>query len=158
MSWTSWLERSALGTLLRENIWLYPGIEIVHILSFAVLIGAATFFDLRLIGLSRGISVQALAGHLLPWARLGLAVAAPTGVLLFIADASALAGNPAFRIKLALIALAILNTVIFHRWTARSMRDWDVGQSTPLRAKLTGIVSLALWASVVAGGRLIAYV
>jgi hypothetical protein len=158
MPWTSWLERSALGTLIRDSVWLYPGIEIVHILSFAVLIGAAVLFDLRLIGLSPGISVQALAGHLLPWARLGLAVAAPTGVLLFIADATALAGNPALRIKLLLIVLAILNTVIFHRWTARSMSNWDVGQPTPLGAKLAGIVSLVLWASVVAGGRLIAYV
>ena len=158
MPWTSWLERSAFGTLIRDSVWLYPGIEIVHILSFAVLIGAAVLFDLRLIGLSPGISVQALAGHLLPWARLGLAVAAPTGVLLFIADATALAGNPALRIKLLLIVLAILNSVIFHRWTARSMSNWDVGRPTPFRAKLAGIVSLVLWASVVAGGRLIAYV
>jgi hypothetical protein len=157
-AWLGWLERSAVGTALRESVWLYPGVEIVHIVSFAVLVGAAVLFDLRLLGLSRGVSVQALAGHLLPFARLGLAVAAPTGVLLFIADATALSGNPAFRIKLALIALAILNTVIFHRWTARSMSAWDIGQPTPLGAKLAGVVSLVLWTAVVAGGRLIAYV
>jgi hypothetical protein len=156
--WLSWLERSALGTALRESVWLYPSIEIVHIVSFAVLIGAAVLFDMRLLGLSRTISVRALEGHLLPWARLGLAVAAPSGVLLFITDATALAGNPAFRIKLLLIALAILNTVIFHRWTARSMGSWDVDQPTPLGAKLAGSVSLVLWLGVVAGGRLIAYV
>jgi hypothetical protein len=104
------------------------------------------------------VSVQALAGHLLPFARLGLGVAAPTGILLFISDATALSGNPAFRIKLVLIALAILNTVIFHRWTARSMSAWDIGQPTPLGAKLAGLVSLVLWIAVVAGGRLIAYV
>lgn len=147
-----------LGTALRESVWLYPSVEIVHIVSFAVLIGAAVLFDLRLLGLSRGISVRALAGHLLPFARLGLGVAAPTGILLFIADATALAGNPAFRIKLALIALAILNTVIFHRWTARSMSAWDIGQPTPLGAKVAGLVSLVLWTAVVASGRLIAYV
>lgn len=147
-----------LGTALRESVWLYPSVEIVHIVSFAVLIGAAVLFDLRLLGLSRGISVRALAGHLLPFARLGLGVAAPTGILLFIADATALAGNPAFRIKLALIALAILNTVIFHRWTARSMSAWDIGQPAPLGAKVAGLVSLVLWTAVVASGRLIAYV
>jgi hypothetical protein len=156
--WLALIERSALATALREDPWLYPGVEILHILGFAILIGAATMFDLRLLGWSKTVSVQALAGHLLPWARAGLGLAAPTGVLLFIADAGALAGNPAFQLKLVLIVLAILNTVVFHRWTARSIGTWDVGQPTPLGAKLAGIVSLVLWASVVAGGRLIAYV
>jgi hypothetical protein len=157
-SWLAWLERSTLGSALREDPWLYPAVEILHILGFAILIGAAAMFDLRLLGLSRAISVRALAGHLLPWARAGLALAAPTGILLFITDAGALAGNPAFRIKLVLIVLAIVNTMVFHRWTARSIDRWDVGQPTPLSAKLAGIVSLVLWAGVVAGGRLIAYV
>jgi hypothetical protein len=94
----------------------------------------------------------------LPWARAGLGLAAPTGVLLFITDAPTLAVNPAFQIKLVLIALAILNTVVFHRWTGRSMASWDVAQPTPLGAKLAGSVSLVLWAGVVTGGRLIAYV
>lgn len=157
-SWLVWLERSLLGTSIRESPWLYPGVEIAHILGFAVLVGAAVLFDLRLLGLSREIPVRALAGHLLPWARVGLGVAAPTGVLLFISDATALAGNPAFQIKLGLIVLAILNTVVFHRWTARSIGAWDVGQPTPLAAKLAGLVSMVLWIGVVAGGRLIAYV
>ena len=85
------------------------------------LIGTAAMFDLRLLGVSRGISVSALAGHLLPWARAGLGLAAPTGVLLFITDAATIATNPAFQLKLVLIVVAVLNTVVFHRWTARSM-------------------------------------
>jgi hypothetical protein len=158
VEWLVWLERSVLGTAIRESAWLYPAVEIAHILGFAVLVGAAFLFDLRLLGLSRGVAVRALAGHLLPWARVGLALAAPTGVLLFAADATALAGNPAFRIKLVLIVVAILNTVIFHRWTARSIAQWDQHQPTPLGAKAAGLASMLLWAAVVAGGRLIAYV
>ena len=156
--WLGWIERSTLGTALREDPWLYPAVEVCHIVGFVVLVGAAAMFDLRLLGLSRAISVQALAGHLLPWARAGLALAAPTGVLLFISVASTIAYNPAFQVKLILIALAILNTVVFHRWTARSMAVWDVARPTPLGAKLAAIVSLVLWTGVIVGGRLIAYV
>lgn len=155
--WLAWIERSALGTVLREDPWLYPAVEIAHILGFVILVGAAAMFDLRLLGLSPAVSVRALAGHLLPWARAGLALAAPTGVLLFITDATTLAFNPAFQVKLVLIVLAILNTVVFHRWTARSLDAWDVARPTPLGAKLAAIASLAFWAGVVAGGRLIAY-
>ena len=156
--WLASIERSPLAVVLREDPWLYPGIEVCHILGFVILVGAAAMFDLRLLGLSRAISVRALAGHLLPWARAGLAVAAPTGLLLFISDATALAANPAFQVKLVLIVLAILNTVVFHRRTARSLASWDVARPTPLGAKLAAVVSLVLWAGAVVGGRLIAYV
>ena len=156
--WLRWIERSPLATVLREDPWLYPGVEVCHILGFVILVGAAAMFDLRLLGLSRALSVQALAGHLLPWARAGLGLAAPTGLLLFISDATALAANPAFQVKLILIVLAILNTVVFHRWTARSLASWDVARPTPLGAKLAAIASLVLWAGAVVGGRLIAYV
>ena len=156
--WLRWIERSPLATVLREDPWLYPGVEVCHILGFVILVGAAAMFDLRLLGLSRAISVQALAGHLLPWARVGLGLAAPTGLLLFISDATALAANPAFQVKLILIALAILNTVAFHRWTARSLASWDVARPTPIGAKLAALVSLVLWAGAIVGGRLIAYV
>lgn len=153
-----WIERSPLAVVLREDPWLYPAVEVAHILGFVLLVGAAAMFDLRLLGLSRTIPVGALARHLLPWARTGLALAAPTGLLLFVTDATTLAANPALQIKLVLIVLAILNTVVFHHWIARSLPSWDVGHPTPLGAKLAAVVSLVLWGGVVAGGRLIAYV
>jgi hypothetical protein len=156
--WLAWVEQTSLAVALREHPWLYPAVEIGHILSFAVLIGAAAMFDLRLLGVSRGVSVNGLARHLLPWARIGLGIAAPTGVLLLIPDATAIASNRAFQVKLVLIALAILNAGVFHRWTARSIATWDVAGPTPLGARLAGIVSLVLWAGVVTCGRLIAYV
>ena len=156
--WLRWIERSPLATVLREDPWLYPGVEVCHILGFVILVGSAAMFYLRLLGLSRALSVQALAGHLLPWARAGLGLAAPTGLLLFISDATALAANPAFQVKLILIVLAILNTVVVHRWTARSLASWDVARPTPLGAKLAALVSLVLWAGAIVGGRLIAYV
>ena len=156
--WLAWLERTPLALLLREHPWLYPLVEIGHILGFVVLVGAAAMFDMRLLGVSPGLSVRALAGHLLPWARGGLALAAPSGVLLFLTDAAAIATNPAFQVKMGLIVLAILNTVVFHRRTARSIDAWDTGRPTPLGAKAAAVCSLVLWAGVVAGGRLIAYV
>lgn len=157
-SWLAWLERTSLALALREHAWLYPAVEICHILGFVILVGAAAMFDLRLLGLSRGVSIRALAGHLLPWARGGLVLAAPTGVLLFLADASSIGVNPAFQLKLGLIALALLNAAAFHRWTARTMAAWDVGEPTPPGARLAGLASLLLWAGVIASGRLIAYV
>jgi hypothetical protein len=157
-AWLRWVEDTAVAVAMRESSWLYPTVETLHILGFVVLVGAAAMWDLRLLGLSRRLPVTAMARHLLPWSRAGLLLAVPTGVLMFMSDATATAANPAFRLKLALIGVALLNAAAFHRWTFRSVRAWDCEVAAPIPARLAGGLSLALWVTIIACGRLIAYV
>ena len=156
-AWAVWLEGTALGTAMRQWLWLYPIVEIVHIMGFVILIGSAFMFDVRLLGLGRGLPVSALADHLLRWARWSLVLVLPTGSLMFIAHATEMFTNPAFRVKLILIAAAFLNAGLFHRWPFRAVGDWDTEIAAPLPAKLAGALSLTLWTGVVACGRLLAY-
>ena len=156
-AWAVWLEGTALGTAMRQWLWLYPIVEIVHILGFAILIGSAFMFDVRLLGLGRGLPVSALADHLLRWARWSLLLVLPTGSMMFIAHATEMSTNPAFRVKLILIGAAFLNAGLFHRWPFRAVGDWDTEIAAPLPAKLAGALSLTLWTGVVACGRLLAY-
>jgi len=120
-------------------------------------VGAAFMFDLRLLGLGRAMPVSALADHLLRWARWALVLVVPTGTLMFVAHATEMSSNPAFRLKLLLIAAAFLNAGVFHRWPFRAVGDWDTEIAAPLPARLAGGLSLALWTGVVACGRLLAY-
>jgi hypothetical protein len=94
--WLEALERSALGTAMRDSNWLYPAAETVHLLGLATLVGCAVAFDLRLLGVCRHLPARATARHLLTCARLGFAVAAISGFLLFTSDATAVAADPAF--------------------------------------------------------------
>jgi hypothetical protein len=155
--WAVWLETSGVAVAMRQWLWLYPTVEIVHILGFVVLVGAAFMFDLRLLGLSRGLPVSAMAEHLLRWSRLALLVVAPTGALMFMAHATEMLVNPAFRLKLLLIAAAFLNAALFHRWPFRAVGDWDAEMLAPWPARLAGGLSLLLWTGVIACGRLLAY-
>jgi hypothetical protein len=156
-AWAVWLETSGLAVAMRQWLWLYPAVEIVHIVGFVVLVGAAFMFDLRLLGLSRGLPVSAMAEHLLRWSRLALVLVAPTGALMFTAHATEMAANPAFRLKLLLIAAAFLNAGLFHRWPFRAVGDWDTEIAAPWPARLAGGLSLVLWTAVIACGRLLAY-
>lgn len=156
-AWLVWLETTALAVAMRQWLWLYPIVEIAHILGFVVLVGAAAMFDLRLLGLSRGVPVTDLARHLLPWARGGLAIVAPTGLMMFTAHATEIAVNPAFRLKLILIAGATLNATVFHRWPFKSVSAWNQYAEAPRTAKLAACVSLVFWAGVISCGRLLAY-
>ena len=65
--------------------------------------------------------------------------------------------NPAFRLKLVLIAAAGLNAAIFRRAPFRSVGDWDTGRRAPVAARIAAGVSLVLWTAVIACGRLLAY-
>ncbi len=156
-AWLAWLEGSAVAVAMRQWLWLYPIVEIAHIAGFVVLVGAAAMFDLRLLGLSRRLPVAALGRHLLPWARASLALVVPSGLLMFTAHATEMAGNPAFRLKLVLIAAAGRNAALFHKGVFKSVRTWDQERSAPPAAKLAAALSLALWSGVLTCGRLLAY-
>ena len=155
--WLAWLEATGLGRAMRQWLWLYPIVEIVHIAGIVALVGAAAMFDLRLLGFSRRLPVSAMAAHLLPWARAGLAVVVPTGVMMFVAHATEMAENPAFRLKLVFIAAALANAAAFHRWPFRSVSRWDIYAPTPSSARFAAVASLVLWSCVIACGRLLAY-
>jgi len=156
-AWAVWLEGTAVGTAMRQWLWLYPIVEIVHIVGFVILVGSAFMFDFRLLGLARGLPVSALADHLLRWARWSLVLVVPTGSLMFIAHATEMSTNPAFRLKLILIVAAFLNAGLFHRWPFRVVGDWDTEIAAPLPARMAGVLSLVLWTGVVTCGRLLAY-
>jgi hypothetical protein len=63
-----------------------------------------------------------------------------TGPLLFISDTARYSSNPAFRVKMALLLIALASHFTIHRKHTR----------------LAAILSMILWTSVVIGGRAIA--
>src|SRR5262245_63698363 len=89
------IERSALATAMRQELWLYPSVEIVHILGFVTLVGSIAVLDLRLLGISRALPVRNLARHVLPWSLGALLLIGPTGLLMFMAPASDFIGHRA---------------------------------------------------------------
>ena len=156
-AWLVWLETTRAAAAMREWLWLYPAVEIVHILGFVLLVGAAFLFDLRLLGLARHLPVSGMAGHLLRWARRSLLLVVPSVLLMFAAHATEMADNPAFQLKLVFLAAAALNAGLFHRVPFRSVGDWDTEVHAPALARGAAVVSLVSWTGVIACGRLLAY-
>ena len=61
-----WLEDSSLAVAIRQSAWMYPALEIVHIIGIVLLVGPALMFDLRLLGFGKHISIDVLAKFLFP--------------------------------------------------------------------------------------------
>lgn len=151
------IEGSALGQAMRQWLWLYPAVEIVRIAGIALLVGSIVILDLRLLGVSRSLPLRRLAAHILPWSAASFALIIPSGLAMFVAHASDLMGNAVFPLKICLILLAGANAGIFHAGVFRSVAQWDVDVMPPLAARVSAALSLLLWISVIACGRLLAY-
>ena len=149
------LAASPVAEAMRGSAWLYPIVEIVHIVGFAVLVGSVAMFDLRVLGFARAVPVLAAGRMLLPWSITSMLVIVPAGLLLFSAHPLELAANTVFRLKLLLIALAGLNALSFHVGIYRSAAAWP--GAAPVLAKIHAGASLALWIAVISCGRLLAY-
>ena len=157
MTPTGALENLAIAKAMRENLWLYPAVEIVHIVGFVVLVGSVVMFDLRVLGISKAISVRALARHLLPWSLAALALIVPTGLMMFAAHANDFISNRAFQVKMGLLLVAGINAAIFHTGPYQGVAAWDTNAVAPGGARVSVALSIAVWIAIIACGRLLAY-
>ena len=149
------LDASAVAAAMRGSTWLYPAVEVVHIVGFSVLVGSVAMFDLRVLGFGRSVAVMAAGRLLLPWSMMSMLVIVPAGLLLFSAHPKELAVNQVFQLKLVLIALAGLNALSFHFGVYRSAPTWK--EHAPRLAQLQAAASLGVWIGVIACGRFLAY-
>ena len=151
------IEALGIAKAMRENLWLYPSVEIVHIVGFVILVGSVVMFDLRVLGLSKQVSVRGLARHLLPWSLGALVLIVPTGLAMFAAHAGDFISNRAFQLKMCLLLTAGMNAAIFHTGPFRGVAQWDTQSPAPVGARVSAAVSIAVWFSIIACGRLLAY-
>ncbi|MGV3741518.1 MAG: hypothetical protein ACO1NO_04335 [Burkholderiaceae bacterium] len=152
-----WLEATALSQAMRGSLWMYPIVEIVHILGFVLLVGSVAMFDLRVLGLSRGLPVQRLGRHLLRWAVVSLVLIVPAGLMMFSAHPQDFIGNRIFLLKILLIMTAAINAAMFHMGPYRTVEQWDTLVAAPASARVHAALSLAIWIAVISCGRLLAY-
>ena len=151
------LQETPFGTAVRESLWLYPAFEILHLFGIVLLVGAIAMTDVRIIGQSRGLPVTLTAQHLLPWVWSGFVLAVLSGLVLFSGFATDYWPNTAFRIKVILILVAGINAALFHFRVYSGVASWNENSASPLAARVFAVVSIVLWFSIIAAGRLIAY-
>lgn len=158
MSLAAAVEGNVLATWLRSSAWGYPAVETLHISGLALLFGAAVAFDLRLLGMAALLPVDGVARFLLPLARIGFGLAVLSGLVLFMMQARTFAVMPLFFVKMATVAIAVTNTMIFHRGIFTSVGRWSHASRTPRRARIAAVVSLVCWTLALVCGRFLAYV
>ena len=156
--WCQWLQDTEFSSGIRYSAYVYPLLEGTHVLGLAFSVGTILWFDLRLLGLTmRRDPVSDVFNQLRPWMTAGFLVMILTGSLLFASRAADAYASNYFRIKVGLLMLGAVNVAIFHTTIDRRRAQWDTAERPPLRARLAGLLSLILWFSIIAAGRIMAY-
>jgi hypothetical protein len=156
LEWLHALEQTWIGEVVRESA--FPYVEGTHVLALSLSVGTVAWFDLRLLGAAmRSRPVSEVFESVRGWMFAGFGLMFATGALLFAAHATKAYESWSFRAKVALLVLAGLNTLVFHFTIDRSRLEWNAAPVPPLAARMAGLMSLVLWLSVIAAGRMFAY-
>jgi hypothetical protein len=142
---------------LRSSRWTYAGVNTAHIVGIALLFGAIVPMDLRLIGWWRSIPIGTFTRVLIPVAVAGLILAISAGLLLFSIRAVEYAGMTLFQVKMALVLCGIANALLLRKAAAWEIQHSAVGVMPPPRLQAAGALSILIWLSVIACGRMIAF-
>lgn len=151
------IEQSSFALAIRQSVWAYPAANVGHILSLFLFAGAACVMDLALLGIVRAVNPVAVVRGARRATIAALLLMLATGSILFAAEASHVAMNPVFQTKLALIAAGLLNAALIGPLLARTLDEMPPPAAFPFRLRAAAAMSLTIWLSVAACGRLIAY-
>ncbi|WP_309606991.1 DUF6644 family protein [Phenylobacterium sp.] len=148
----SWSE-ALLGSL---NFWgLLEGSHLIGLMLFA---GTILVVDLRLLGVTfRRTPVSVVSDTILPLTIFGFIFVVITGMGLFFAKPLFYYHNIWFRVKMIMLAIALINILIFHSRIQRTQGSWDSDALPPAGARAAAALSLSAWLVVITFGRLIAY-
>lgn len=152
------LEETGLAQSIRTDLYLFPVIEVIHVIALTLVFGTIFIVDLRILGVaSIDRAVRKVERDVLKWTWGGFAVAVVTGFLMFISNAQAYVANLPFQLKMLLLVAAGLNLLVFELTARRKLADWDELPRGPTPARTAAMLSILIWASVIFAGRWIGF-
>lgn len=150
------LQTTHFAVWVNTSVYGYEIILSLHAVGLAFLVGIMMIIDLRILGLAKAVPLPALRPAMrIIWGALALQVV--TGISLFSADAQRFFLNHMFRYKMSSIFVGVLLAVLINRSVLGARGEGGEAKPPATRAKVFAALSLAMWASAIIFGRLIAY-
>jgi uncharacterized membrane protein SirB2 len=155
---SDWLASTWLSQVFANANWFVPTVQTVHILCIAVVVTTLGMLDFRLLHLTRrGPPPEMMAAKSVPWVWRALVLLLISGILLTITEPNRELMNDAFRVKMLLVVLLVVLTLVVQKASAREPGYWSASPARQRLGMALAVGSLVLCVSIVAAGRLIAY-
>lgn len=149
-----WCYYSKDYAFVRDSKYAIPLLQSVHLIGITLLLGTTLILNLRLLGLGfRRLPLPLLAEELWPWTKGGLLLAICSGIMVFLPDPTRYAQSDPFRLKMALLCMALL----YHFTVFRKVVRTDPGTRGKTTNAAVAAISLTLWFGVGWSGRAIAF-
>lgn len=160
MSWevltpfTVWLGNTSFALWLGAATWRVAWLLSFHLFGLTLLLGSVFVTGLNLMGLfQRQKAPHRLRQDVRPVLRLGLVLVLVSGALVFTGGAQAYYEGYWLRLKLALLAIAL----VFHVTVYRTVASAPEGRFSRTVRGATGACMVTLWFAVAWAGRAIAF-
>jgi len=152
-----YLENLALADWVRASpsIFAYTGVLTAHAVGLSIVVGVNTIIGLRLLGVAPGIPLVGLR-RLYGIVWVGFLINLVSGLLLFIAEAHAMAALMLFWAKMVFVATGMIIAELLKRLYFSDVASVQAGVVTRVGRNLA-IASLVCWGLALIIGRLTGY-
>ena len=156
--WEVWVRGTELHHFVqRYEFQLWPAMQTLHLIGFTLLFGTVGLFDLRALGVAKGIPLAAVH-RLIPWGVAGFISNILLGIVFFSVHPEQYFYNDAFRFKALFMAVAGINLVAFYATPlVANMKSLAPGAKAGFLVKLVAGTSLTMWIAVLVCGRLLTF-
>ena len=109
-----WIENTSLALWVGTSLWAYPLLLSIHITGLAIIVGIFAIRDFHLVGVVSGLSVSNFL-ELKRLAYCGFMINSLSGIMLFSSQASYLATNLPFLLKIFFIGSGMILASQIHK-------------------------------------------
>lgn len=152
-----WISNTPVSEVIRDESWIVPAVQAIHICAIAVVVGSAMIGELRLVGVIAADETPAtVLKRYLPWMWRALVVLLFSGLILVWGEPERTLFSWVFWLKMGLVLVGFVLSMLFRK----PMLDPEFNAQTAARAwsiKPVAWLSLTIWIAVVCSGRWIAY-
>jgi hypothetical protein len=151
-----WIVATELSGFVVGYGWVWPVSEALHFMGLVLLVGTVSVFDLRVLGVGKGIPPRAIH-RLVPFGLLGFVISIGTGVLFISGTPDQYFYNSAFHLKAVFLLLMGLNVTFFYSIPFRAVASLGPSDDAPRIAKLSAALSLLIMVGVMCCGRMLTF-
>jgi uncharacterized membrane protein len=152
---TGFLTAAGVQQFVTGKTWVWPMNEALHFIGLWLLFGIVLLINLRMLGVMKGVSFQAVH-RMLPWAVLGLGLNTVTGMSWVLAAPGQYLQNIAFFWKMGLLLFAGLDVLYLTAFEG----PWKVeaNEDAPVLRKTLAATAIVLWIGVMYFGRMLPFI
>ena len=151
-----WLTSTPVNAYVMNYRWVWPISESLHFCGLVLMVGTVGTFDLRLLGLGKGIA-PAVLHRAIRFGVGGFVVSVVTGSLFIFGQPDQYFYNDAFKVKTVALLLLGANVLAFYSLEARRVLRVEPGAAASFRAKCFAALSLSLLVVIMLSGRMLTF-